>query len=51
MKKGGGIVNRWLELIILALFGVFWVWLFYFLQKKDEKGKDKKEKIDDYLIK
>jgi len=48
-------MNRWLELIILALFCVFWVWLFYFLKKQDEKGKDKKEKmkkeINDYLIK
>jgi len=44
-------MGRWTELIIFALFCAFWVWLFYFLQKKDERGKDKKEKIDDYLIK
>lgn len=54
-KYQGVFMNRWLELIILALFCVFWVWLFYFLKKQDEKGKDKKEKmkkeINDYLIK
>ena len=46
-------MNRWIELILFALFGVFWVWLFYFLQrfdKKQEKKKDKKEDINDYLI-
>ena len=42
-------MNRWLELILFAFLGVFWVWLFYF-NKKHEKKKDKKEDINDYLI-
>lgn len=47
-------MERWTELILFALMGLFWVALFYFLKKQDEKGKDvkeDKEDTDNYLLK
>jgi hypothetical protein len=46
-------MRYWTELIILVIGALFWVWLFYFFQKRDEKEKEVKDDkdINDYLLK